>query len=81
MKGEIITTEMRCLRQIVNVTRRDEIRNNTIKARVGVKPVLNNSHAQLGPGNPTVTRYGRMLVVNGQYTFMLRVIGKEGVVD
>jgi Pyruvate/2-oxoacid:ferredoxin oxidoreductase gamma subunit len=37
---KIIATEMRCLRRILNITRRDRIRNDEIRRRVGVIPTL-----------------------------------------
>src|ERR1700729_2668637 len=35
-----ITTEMKCLRRILNITRRDRIRNYEIRRRVGVTSAL-----------------------------------------
>jgi hypothetical protein len=39
-KRKITTTEMRCLRRILNITRRDRIRNDEIRRRVGVTSAL-----------------------------------------
>ena len=36
---KITTCEMRCLRKTINVTRRDKIRNTTIRERVGTTPI------------------------------------------
>lgn len=37
---KITTTEMKCLRRILGVTRRDRIRNEEIRKRVGTTPIL-----------------------------------------
>ena len=39
-KRKITATEMRCLRRILNITRRDRIRNDEIRRRVGVTSAL-----------------------------------------
>jgi hypothetical protein len=39
-KRKITTTEIRCLRRILNITRRDRIPNDEIRRRVGVIPAL-----------------------------------------
>ena len=39
-KRKITTTEMRCPRRILNITRRDRIRNDEIRRRVGVTSAL-----------------------------------------
>ena len=40
VEKQITTTEMRFLRRILNVSRKDRIKNDDIRRRVGVKPVL-----------------------------------------
>ena len=40
MENKITTCEMKCLRRAVNKTRRDKIRNDTIRDMVGTKPIL-----------------------------------------
>lgn len=39
-RRKITTTEMKCLRRILGVTRRDRIRNEEIRKRVGTTPIL-----------------------------------------
>jgi hypothetical protein len=39
-KRKITTTEMRCLRRILNITGRDRIRNDEIRRRTGVTSAL-----------------------------------------
>jgi hypothetical protein len=39
-RRKITTTEMKCLRRILAVTRRDRIRNEEIRKRVGTTPIL-----------------------------------------
>lgn len=46
MKGKIITLEMRFWRGMLKNTRTDTIRNNTIRTRVGITPVLNYAKKQ-----------------------------------
>jgi hypothetical protein len=43
-RRKITTTEMKCLRRILGVTRRDRIRNEDIRKRVGTTPILNIEH-------------------------------------
>jgi hypothetical protein len=40
VKRKIVTTEMKCLRRILNVSRLDKIRIEIIRRRIGVTPVL-----------------------------------------
>ncbi|GFR65799.1 cyclin-dependent kinase 9 [Elysia marginata] len=46
LKNKLVTCEMRCLRKAVNKTRRDKIRNETIRAQVGATPVLQHVENQ-----------------------------------
>ena len=39
-RRKITTTEMKCLRRILGVTRKDRIRNEEIRKRVGTTPIL-----------------------------------------
>jgi hypothetical protein len=39
-KNKLVTTEMRCLRKAAGVTRRDRIRNDVIRERLGIEPIL-----------------------------------------
>jgi hypothetical protein len=39
-KQKLVTTEMRCLRKAVGVTIRDKIRNEVIRERVGIEPIM-----------------------------------------
>ncbi|GFR58064.1 RNA-directed DNA polymerase (Reverse transcriptase) domain containing protein [Elysia marginata] len=45
-KNKLVTCEMRCLRKVVNRTRRDKIRNEVIRAQVGATPVLQHVENQ-----------------------------------
>ncbi|GFS19314.1 reverse transcriptase-like protein [Elysia marginata] len=46
LKNKLVTCEMRCLRKVVNKTRRDKIRNEVIRAQVGATPVLQHVENQ-----------------------------------
>lgn len=39
-KNKLVTTEMRCLRKALGVTRRDKIRNEVIREKVGVESII-----------------------------------------
>ncbi|GFR93787.1 RNA-directed DNA polymerase from mobile element jockey [Elysia marginata] len=46
LKNKLVTCEVRCLREVVNKTRRDKIRNEVIRAQVGATPVLQHVENQ-----------------------------------
>jgi hypothetical protein len=39
-KNKLVTTEMRCLRKVAGVTRRDRIKNNVTRERLSIEPIL-----------------------------------------
>ncbi|GFS01035.1 telomerase Cajal body protein [Elysia marginata] len=47
LKNKLVACKIRCLRKVVNKTRRDKIRNEVIRAQVGATPVLHVENQQI----------------------------------